>query len=68
MNELEFLKQKLADREAGIPSHEHTSTDGERWLCSSPYCPRGGNVQDTPRAGPGESAETAEEYRRGTHA
>jgi hypothetical protein len=66
MNELEFLRQQLADKNAGVPSHTHRDTAGEPWICTSPYCDRGNDVRDDPQPGPQETKEFAEiRYRRG---
>lgn len=66
MTELEQLRQELADIRSGIQAHSHTSTKGEAWRCTSPYCDRGGDVRDDPQPGPQETREFADlRYRRG---
>jgi hypothetical protein len=70
MTELELALQELADMKAGIPSHEHTKTDGTRWRCTSPYCPphttQGGARFDGPPQGAPNDAADTKHYARGT--
>lgn len=61
---MKSLFEELQDVKAGIASHKHTNAEGEDWRCTSPYCPRGNNVQDEPVAGPGDNPEIVKGYRR----
>jgi len=65
MATLDELMLEIQDLRSGIPFHNHTTTDGDRWRCVSPYCDRGNDVRDVPQPGPLETPDFAElRYRR----
>lgn len=58
--ETRALLEELEDRRSGVNSHVHTSTKGEKWRCTSPYCDRGGDVRDEPQPAPNETQDQAD--------
>jgi len=69
MSEISDLRQELEDLKSSTPIHHHTTTAGDRWSCTSPYCDRGNDVRNDPQAGPGETPAFAEiRYRRASRA